>query len=290
MPADKLVLLSQNVRTEFERLVKEKGHPKGKYSHFLDLRKTKYELPVRLYCGGAFNGANKLEFMRVAGLGISRVEQIVIEVFGDLLNSNICRLDWALDLLGKSPWDLAVRCRVSGVQSSRFYRSRGSVSFYPHFSQDRAILIYDRSKRLRAKSDPLARVFADDNDFSRIEVQFRGKGVPIREFARIRHYGDIDLLKGVDFLNLLQLRSKLKLQQLLAAERIQLLVQEVGLQIASKRFSPSEWAYLSKKYFAPTSKPDIPDIRALMQKSARDWLEDRLRFPRSYSLTGSRDL
>ena len=108
-----------------------------------------------------------------------------------------------------------------------------------------------------------------------------GKGVPIREFVHIRRYGDIDLLKGVSFLKLLELRTNLKPLQLLAAERLQSLVQEVGLQNASKKFSPSEWAYLKAKFFAPISKTDIPDIRSRMQTSARDWLEDRLRFPRS---------
>jgi hypothetical protein len=275
------VLLSQNLTPEFERIVKEKGQPKGKYSHCLDLRKTEFGLPVRLFYGGSINGTNKLEFIRVASLGLSRAEQIVMDVFGNLLGPKICRLDWAADLLGKRPWDIAACCRVSGVQSSRFYRSRGCVSFYPHFSRDRAILIYDRLKRLQLLSDPLARVFREQDDLTRFEVQFRGKGVPIREFANIRRYADIDFLQGVTFLNLLQLRGTLKLQQRLAAERIQSLVQEVGLQNASKTVSPSEWAYLSKKYFEPTSKTTLPDIRALMQKSARDWLEDRLRFPRA---------
>jgi hypothetical protein len=280
MPADKLVLLCQNLRPEFEQLVKEKGHPKGKYSHFLDLRKTEFELPVRLFCGGSLNGTNKLEFVRVASLGLSRAERIVMDVFGDLLSPKICRLDWAVDLLGRSPWDLAARCRVSGVQSSRFYRSRGGVSFYPHFTRDRVILIYDRLKRVQSKGDPLGRIFREKDDLTRLEIQFRGKGVPIREFADIRRYADIDLLKGVSFLNLLGIRSNLKPLQLLAAERLQWLVQELGLQNASKRYLPSEWVYLSTKLLAPTLRDDLPDIRTLIRKSARDWLEDRLRFPR----------
>ncbi|MCU1317706.1 MAG: hypothetical protein JWN63_3028 [Candidatus Acidoferrum typicum] len=279
MPADKLFLLSQNLTPEFERLVKEKGDPKGKYSHFLDLRKTELELPVRLFCHGSFNGTNKLEFIRVAGLGLRRVEQIVKDICGNLLSSKIYRVDWAVDLLGKTPWDLAVRCRVSGVQSSRFYRSRGSVSFYPHFTRDRVILIYDRLKRLQSKRDPLARIFREKDALTRLEVQFRGKGVPIREFADIRRYADIDLLKGVSFLDLLRIRSNLKPLQLLAAERLQWLVRELGLQNASKRYLPSEWVYLSTKLLAPALKDDIPDIRTLMRKSARDWLEDRIRFP-----------
>ena len=139
MPADKLILLSQNVTSTFECAAKTKGHPKGKYSHYINLIKAKHALPVRLYWGGSFNGTNKLEFVRVATLGLSRVEQIVKDICGDILGPTICRLDWAVDLLDVSPRDLAACCRVSGVQSSRFCRSRGGVSFYLHFTRDRAI-------------------------------------------------------------------------------------------------------------------------------------------------------
>jgi hypothetical protein len=280
MPADKLILLSKNVTSTFECAVKTKGHPKGNYSRCLDLRTTTYALPVRLYCGGSFDGANKIEFIQVATLGLSRVEQIVREICGNLLEPTIYRVDWAVDLLGISLWDLAACCRVSGIQSSRFYHSRGGDSFYPHFSPGRAILIYEKLKRLRAEDDPLAKVFRGDDELTRIEVQFRSKGVPIKEFVHIRCYADIDLLKGVGFLELQPLRSNLKPQQRLAAERLRSMVQELGLQNASKRFSPSEWSYVSKTYFEPGSKAIIPNIPALMQKSAREWLEDRIRFPR----------
>jgi hypothetical protein len=280
MPADKLILLTQNVASKFECAVKTKGHPKGNYSRSLDLRKTAYGLPVRLYLDGSFNGTNKIEFIQVATLGLSRVEQIVKDICGNLKEPIICRVDWAVDLMGMNPWDLAACCRVSGIQSSKLYHSRGGDSFYPHFSRERVLLIYDKLKRLRLKGDPLAEGFKGNAQLTRLEVQFRGKGVPIREFAHIRRYGDIDLLRGVSFLRLQQLRSTLKPQQRLAAERLQSLAQEVGLQNASKRFSASEWQYLSKTYFEPATKATIPDIRALMQKSARDWLQDRLRFPR----------
>jgi hypothetical protein len=236
MPADKLILLARNVTSNFECAVKTKGHPKGKYSHFLDLRKTVYALPVRLYWGGSFNGANKLEFVRVATLGLSRVEQIVKDIYGNLQGPIICRVDWAVDLLGMSPWDLAACCRVSGVQSSRFYRSRGGVSFYPHFTRDRALLIYERLKRLRLKGDPLAAVFREDDQLTRLEVQFRGKGVPIREFAQIRRYGDIDLLKGVSFLELLRVRGTLKPQQRLARRDSDPLCRRSGCKMLQRDF------------------------------------------------------
>jgi len=280
MPADKLILLSRNVASKFACAVETKGHPKGKYSRYLDLRKTAYALPVRLYCGGSFNNTNKVEFVQVATLGLSRVEQIVEEICGNLPEPIICRVDWAVDLLGMGFWDLVACCRVAGIQNSRLYHSRGGDSFYPHCSRDRALLMYEKLRRLRLEGDPLAEIFRKDDQMTRLEVQFRGKGVPIREFAHIRRYGDIDLLKGVSFLELRQLRSTLKPQQRLAAERLQSMVQEVGLQNASKRFSPSEWVYLCDTYFEPASKAALPDIRALMQKSARDWLEDRIRFPR----------
>jgi len=228
----------------------------------------------------SFNGINKLEFIQVATLGLSRVEQIVKEICGNLQEPTIYRVDWAVDLLGMDARDLAACSRVSGVQSSRLYHCRGGDSYYPHFSRERTVLIYEKLKRLRSEGNPLALVFKEDDQLTRLEVQFRAKGVPIREFGQIRRYGDIELLKGVSFLELQQLRSTLKPQQRLAAEGLRSIVLEVGLQNASKRFSASEWQYLSKTYFKVPSKTIIPDIRVLMQKSARDWLENRIRFPR----------
>jgi len=282
VPADKLILLSQVVKRSFRLLVEEQGHPKGGYRGFLDLSRTKLNLPVRLYCGGMRNGINKIEFIDVARLGLAQTEIIAKAICGGLdQRVRISRIDWAVDILGLSAWDLAASCRVSGTQNSAFYRSRSGVSFYPHQSRKHAIPIYERLRHLRAKHNPLATVFLFDDHLTRFEIQLRGGGVPIRRFIDIRGFADIDLLNRVTFLKFCQPPPGSKPLQILAAERLQSLVQEFGLQNTSKRFSPAEWAYLTKKFFRPASQAEIPDVRSLMRRSIRDWLEDRIRFPRS---------
>jgi hypothetical protein len=153
------------------------------------------------------------------------------------------------------------------------------MSFYPHRSKARAILIHERAKRLRAENDPLGEVFQRDQ-LTRIEVQFRGKGVPIRRFRDIRAYAEVDLLKDVAFLKMLRLRKGLKPRQTLEAQGMRALIEQYGLQIASKAFTPPEWAYLAKKYFEPLPHSMDSYIRTQMRRSANDWLQDRIRFPR----------
>jgi len=283
MPADKLVLISRYLNRNFRRLLKEKGKPHGAYRRFLDLRETDLNLPVRLFSGGARDGINKLEFVGVAALGLSQVENITKSICDYLYLVRIFRIDWAVDILGVSAWELATKCRLANVQNSRVYRSRPGICFYPHHSFRKAILIYERLKHLRSERNPLAKVFRSDDLLTRCEVQFRGAGVPIRKFSEIRCYADIDMLERVSFLQFCRLPATCKPQQILAAERLHALVGEVGLQIASKRFSAAEWAQLNKKFFEPMSKEDIPDVRSLMKKSVVDWLEDRVRFPRCNS-------
>jgi hypothetical protein len=67
--------------------------------------------------------------------------------------------------------------------------------------------------------------------------------------------------------------------QLLAAEGLRALVQTVGLQNALKRFSAAESAFLIQKFFEPDT--DMPDVHSLMKASARDWLNNIRRFPRT---------
>ena len=280
MPADKLVLLCTRVKANFQELVREKGRQKGGYSQFLDLRQTESRLPVQLFWNGFHNGANKIEFVGVAKLGLRRVQQIVELICGDPRWIRITRIDWAVDIEGVSVWTVSECCRVFGVLNSGFYRSRSGISFYPHRSRERTILIYDRLKRLKSQHDPSARMYENGADLTRIEVQFRGRGVPIRDFIHIRDYGEINLLRNVVFFTPLRLVAHLKPQQLLAGERLLFLVKEYGLQNVAKRFPPAVWTHLTRKFFNQTSAPAIPDVHALMQKSARDWLNNRIRFPR----------
>jgi hypothetical protein len=232
---------------------------------------------VRLYCGGIWNGINKIDFAEVSTLGLRRAEEIVNSICGKPHRVTIFRIDWAVDVLGLSAWDLGASCRVTNVVNTEFFHSRGGVSFYPHRSNTRSILIYERGKRLKAQHHPDANRFTN-RDLTRLEVQFKGKGVPIREFSRIREYKDIDVLRGVSFERIVQIPNDLKPLQILQAEGLRSLVSRLGLQNASKRFAASEWAYIRKKYLRPSD--GFPDLRFLMKRGIEDWLESRRRFPR----------
>jgi hypothetical protein len=277
VPADKLVLLCDVVKKGFQRAAQDADEPKGGYSYFVDLQKTQFRLPVRLYCGGKWNGINKIDFEGVANLGLRRVEEVVNSICGKPDGVKITRIDWAVDVLGLSAWELGSCCSVGSVVNSAFFHSRGGVSFYPHRSNARSILIYERGKRLNAIHHPDAKRFTNQ-DLTRFEVQFKGKGVPIREFSRIREYKDIDVLRGVSFEKIMQIRNDLKPLQILQAEGLRCLVARLGLQNASKRFAASEWAYLRKKFLIPSV--DLPDLRFLMKRGIEDWLGNVFRFPR----------
>ena len=278
MSADKLILLSRRVRKDFQALAEEKGKPRGGYSHFLDLQKTKFQLPVRLYCGGHWTGINKIEFVDVATLGYRRVDQIVGLICPNRRGIRIARIDWALDILGLSVWDLAGCCQVAGVTNCAFYRSRGGVSFYPHKSNSRSILIYERAKRLKQLHDPSAALY-EGKSLTRLEVQLKGKGVPIREYLRLSEYAHYNVLRDVTFSTIIPTPKDLKPREFLMMHGLRSLVAERGLQSAAKMFTSSQWAYLRKKYLDPVGE-NFPDLHALMKKSVLDWLENRIRFPR----------
>jgi hypothetical protein len=277
VPADKLILLSRHIEKRFKKLA-EREKPRGRYSHFIDLQQTEFRYPAQLYCGGSVNKINKIVFVGLAGLGLTATTRIVGSICGDCCLVTIHRLDWCVDIFGISAWQFAMACHVAGVQSSKFYRSRSGVSCYPHASRERTLLVYERLSYLRSKHDPSTKYYKADDQLTRIEVQLCGKGVPIRGLNQIQRYADIDLLRNVTFLKFRPFRRNLKPLQLLAAHGLQALVQAFGLQNALKRFSAAESAYLIQKFFEPDM--DMPDVHFLMQESTRDWLEDRLRFPR----------
>lgn len=279
MPVDKLILLSTRIERKFKKLA-FKGRPRGGYRYFTDLRRTKYRLAILLYYCGRFSGVSKLEVLEVGKLGFTRVWKIVKQICGSLWLVRIFRIDFAVDLPNVSAAELAAHCRVAGVQSSAIFRSRGGVSYYPYRSRHKTLLVYERKRRLLAMRDPLAQLYKRDAHLTRLEIQLRGKkGVPIRQFPKIQGYADFDVLAGVSFQTFRPVRAGLKLQQRLAAERIQCLVQDVGLQLSSKMMTAAEWSYVSKTWFEP-SCVEIQDVRAAMRQSIWDWFHDRLRFPR----------
>lgn len=114
---------------------------------------------------------------------------------------------------------------------------------------------------------------------TRVEVQFR-RNLPYRNFDEIGRYAELDLLPSLSFWRVGRKRDHLKPIQSLAAEGLLRNIDEFGVQAVSKRFAPQQWSYISKKLLRPASDSDFPDLNKLLQRSIRDWLEDRTRFPR----------
>jgi hypothetical protein len=279
MPADKLTLLSHRINRRIEKLAMEEGRPKAGYSRFLDLR-PRLGLPAFLYCGGIHNGINKIECTGVAQLGLTRTTEVAEQIFGDLRTIRIFRIDWCIDLWGMPLLDLALYCRIPRAQNCSIERSRGGITFYLRRSKNHVILVYDRIKRLRSIGDPIANIYDGDNHLTRVEVQFRGAGVPFRRLLDIRRYAEIDLLPALSFWKIPIKRQGLKPMQSLAAEGLLNRIQQFGVQATSKMFPAQEWAYLTRKFLAHVPKEDCPDLNELMRESAWEWLNDRIRFPR----------
>lgn len=277
MPADKLTLLSPSIRKPLLELAESEGERKGGYSSFIDLRKTAVKLPAFLYCGGIHNGINKLDIIGVATLGLSRTHEIVEEVLGDSRQVRISRLDWCVDLCGISVLDLALHCRLSHTKHCSMERSSTGFSYYPQRSKQRTVIFYDKRQQLRWKKDPLGQI---DDEWTRVEVQLKGKGLPYRKFRNIHRYAELELLPNISFWKFGRKREGLTPGESLAAEGLIRRIQDLGMQGASKTFTAQQWAYTCKKYLEPAEDGDFPDLNHLLRKSIRDWLEDRIRFPR----------
>jgi hypothetical protein len=279
--ADKVILLSRTIRSRYLQLAREKGERKGGYSRFIDLRKTPEKLPALLFCGGIHNGIHKLQFVGVAQLGLSRVREIASQIFGDLRFVRISRIDWCVDLWGISVLDFALYCRLTRAQNCKVVRSRSGISFYLGNSKQRVLLIYDRLARLQAIRDPLAEYYSTSDQITRVEVQLRGRGLPYRRLRDIERYGELDLLSRLSFWEIKRTNKKtLRPIEVLAAEGLLYKIDRFGLQATAKMFASQAWAYLQGKFLTPASKSEFLGISTLMKNSIRDWLEDRIRFPR----------
>lgn len=280
MPADKLVLLAPRIETKFSELAKSEGRRTGGYSAYIDLGTTEAELAVRLYAGGVHNGINKLQFNNTAGLGLTGVRNIAEEIIGIRDVGRISRLDWCIDVLGYSVADIAFYCRVPRAQNCSFHRSRSGLTVYLRQSKQHVILIYDKIAHHRYTGNPLQQYYGPDDRLTRIEVQLRGRGLPFRRFKDIERYAELDLLSDLTFWKVGRKASDLNSIDELAAEGLLRKADEVGLQVTSKMYSAQEWSYIQRKFLTPVTQTKWPDLNALMRKSIRDWLDDRIRFPR----------
>lgn len=284
---DKLTLLSPVITRKFAVIARDEGVPTGGYESCIDLRKTKYKLPARLYYRGRYNGIHKLDIIGVARLGLPYTQQLVERIFPNLRKVKIYRVDLCVDLLGLDPWFFVTRARVSRQQNYALFRSRGAVSFYLQFSKQRRLVFYDRLKLLRRQKSPLAALYASRDQLTRVEVQFTGAAVPYKRFVEIHQYAEITPLKHVRFTKVRVKASGHSPVKFLAAHGLRQLIAEHGLQATSKMFSSPVWAALEKRYVVPIQGSEMPRIGMLMRRGIKRWLEGKILFPRVGGKRGS---
>ena len=283
VPADKLVVLSPTIIERFQAIAEQEGVPTSGYMKRVNLGATSLlEIPVPavLYYKGKYTGAHKLSIENVANLGLTQTRNIICQVFGSEPDIRLLRLDWCLDIPDISVLDFALYCRLAGAQSCAFEKSRKGVTFYLRRSRQVSLLIYDRIARLRAIRDQSARYYSDSDRITRIEIQLKSKGLPFRMFSEIERYAELNLLSEVSFWKFGRKRNGLKPTAALAAEGLLRKIQDHGMQAASKMYPAQTWANLQKRYLVPASHSAFPNLNEQMKNSIRDWLNDRIRFPR----------
>ncbi len=275
MPADRLELLSHRIRTKYLDFAIDAGTRKGGYEYVVELPK----MSAVLHCRGQRDGVHKLVFRNVSHLGYTYCENVVQEVFGESSWVRISRVDWSVDLLGIPLLDFAFYLRLGRLQNCRIDRSRTGTTFYPRFSKSRTVLLYDKIAERKSKHDPIFVRYDVRGPLTRVEVQFK-RDLPFRHFDELGRYSELELLQNLSFWKVGTKREGLKAKDTLAAEGLLRRIEEYGLQMTSKMFSSSEWDYLTKTLLQRVPDSKFPDLNKLLQKSARDWLEDRIRFPR----------
>ncbi len=277
---DKLVLLSNTIEKPLLDLAREEGSSRGGYRYVLDLLRTRYKLPVIIHCDGRHNGIHKIEFVGVARVGLRRTRKILKVILGHLSAARIYRIDLCTDIPGLWVWDLAEVALVSRSQNFKIYSNRGGATFYLQISAQRTLVLYDKLKQLAANNNPLASIYEPSERLTRIEVQLRGRGVPFKKVRHLHRYADIDVLGRFHLRRLRRLRVDAKPLHLLAAGGLRRLIYKYGLHAVKKRYSPPQWAYIEKTLFQVLEGQEIPDLRHRLKRSIRDWLENRIRFPR----------
>ena len=97
---DKLVLLSKKIGKEFLNLAREQGSARGGYKNVIDLRKTRYDLPVILHCDGRHNSIHKVELVGIARLGLRRTQKLLKTILDGFSGARIYRINLCADLPG----------------------------------------------------------------------------------------------------------------------------------------------------------------------------------------------
>jgi hypothetical protein len=271
---DKLIVVSQGIQESFLDLAREEGSARYGYERVINLRRTRYKLPVILYCNGRYNSIHKIEIVGVAQLGLRRTRKILKMILGHLSAARIYRIDLCADIPGIWVWDLAEMILVSRSQNFRIYSNRGGASFYLQNSFDKTILLYDKAKQLAAKGEALAKPYRTGEHLTRIEVQLKGRGVPFKKIRHLDRYAEVDLLNALKFRRLRPLRNDAKPLHLLAAGGLRRLIHKYGLHAVKKRFSPSNWAYIEKTLLRVLEGEEMPNLRVRLKRSIQDWLEN----------------
>jgi hypothetical protein len=277
---DKLILLCVSVAETFYQLAREKGVRRWGYGHVIDLRQTNYALPAILYCDGIHNGRHKIEIVDAGRVGRRRALKIIKRIAGNLSGVRICRIDFCVDLFGISVWDLARVCYIGRAQSYQIYRTRKGDTVYLQRTDARTVQIYDKGKLLRLRKHPRARMLRPGEHLTRIEVQLKGGGVPLKKLRQLDRYLDIDLLAGIQFRRLIPRSNQEKPLRSMAAAYLADEVEHFGLHAVLKRYPSSQRAYIQRLFTEEIDGNELPDIRQKMREGIQDWLDDRITFPR----------
>jgi hypothetical protein len=278
---DKLAVLGKQIKGRYRQLAVTKGFPGSHYDRVLDLRSVdeRLRLPARLFWKGKHNGIHKVEMVDVAKLGWTRTRRVLEELFGDWRGLKIYRIDCCVDIPELSVWYFLRNCRVSRAQNFQLIKSRHGVSVYLQMSAQKTIVIYDRVGKMRAYKDPQLAVFKSSK-LTRIEVQLKGAGVPYQKLAQLPRYAQCDLLSSLQFFTL-HIPDDRPPAEGFTALGLRTTIRKYGQVAASKMVPAQNWASLRKTYFKAASGATVLGLTSRMQKSVRDWLDDRIRFPRS---------
>jgi hypothetical protein len=272
---DKLELMSSSITAEFKAHATELGERAYRYSKWLDLRKVHPTLQAELFYEHRPTMKHKLRLIGVAKLGRTVTAEIISRVFPRPDGIKIHRIDFCVDLFGVPVMSLAENICLPGTHNFKIYKSRDGISQYLQCSDPRTVLAYDK-----VRADKALRHSNLDIEISRLEVQLRGKGVPIRDFRDIHEYLEYDLLGPLEIREVIAAFDTTKPISFLAARGFRSVVSEYGLDGALKLFRSANRQFLRSKFLEAPLKDRLAALAAGMRKGTAEWLADRIRFPR----------
>lgn len=222
----------------------------------------------------------------MAKLGLRQVLAIAEAVFGYIKHVRIYRIDVCVDIPDKNVEFFVSNLRISKVQNYKIYRSRGAVSYYPQTSIGRSVVVYDKRAELNAKNSP----DTPARPLTRIEVQLKGAGVPIKCLSQIHKYAEIKFLTNIRWLKLRTEADPHRPVHFLVQTGLRFLIKRHGLQRVSKMFTPQVWASIKNKFFERMSKTKRPKLNFLLKKGVRAWLELIPEDKQPFSLTNKKQV